>query len=153
MTSEYDGIYSRFLLRVTDYEFSGLTENTAKEMMNGWMKAVLSRPYVRRLFSSLTIDDDGEMVEFELKNPIDDTSDQDFAEEVIAEGMVVEWLTPKVQSVLNVAQIFTNSEQEFYSQAAHLKEVKSLLDTTKTNLRKMIRDRGYFMNSYISEQS
>lgn len=153
MTSEYDGIYSRFLLRVTDYEFSGFSEHLAKEMMNGWMKATLSRPYVRRLFSSLTVDDDGEMVEFELKNPIDDASDQDFVEEIIAEGMVVQWLTPKVQSVLNVSQIFTNSEQEFYSQSAHLKEIKSLLDSTKANLRKLIRDRGYFYNSYLSEQS
>jgi len=29
MTSEYSEIYSRFLLRVKDYEFSGLTEDLA----------------------------------------------------------------------------------------------------------------------------
>jgi hypothetical protein len=29
MTSEYNDIYSRFLLRVTDYEFSGLDEKLA----------------------------------------------------------------------------------------------------------------------------
>ena len=152
MTSEYENIYSRFLLRVTDFDFSGLSEHLARDMMNGWLKATLSRPYVRRLFSALTVDDDGEMIEFELRYPVDEVSDQDFIEEVLAEGMVVQWLTPKVQSVLSVQQIFTNSEQQYYSQSAHLKETKHLLETTKANLRKMIRDRGYFSNSYISEE-
>jgi hypothetical protein len=44
-------------------------------MMNGWMKATLSQPYIRRLFSSLAADDDVEEIEFELANPQDDSSD------------------------------------------------------------------------------
>lgn len=112
MTSEYNDIYSRFLLRVTDYEFSGLDEKLAQEMMNGWMKATLSQPYIRRLFSSLTADDDVEEIEFELANPQDDSSDQDFAEEIIAQGMVVNWLSPQYHSVLNTAQFYSNSEQK-----------------------------------------
>lgn len=112
MTSEYNDIYSRFLLRVTDYEFAGLDEKLAQEMMNGWMKATLSWPYIRRLFSSLTADDDVEEIEFELANPQDDSSDQDFAEEIIAQGMVVSWLSPQYHSVLNTAQFYSNSEQK-----------------------------------------
>ena len=57
--------------------------------MNGWMKATISRPYIRRLFSSLTVDDDVETLEFELSNSIDEDSDKDFADEVIAQGMVI----------------------------------------------------------------
>jgi hypothetical protein len=79
-------------------------------MMNGWMKSTLSWPYIRRLFSFITADDDVEMVEFELAKPIDEQSDLDFAEEVIAQGMVVNWLSPQYHSVLNTAQFFSNSE-------------------------------------------
>lgn len=149
MTSEYNDIYSRFLLRVTDYEFSGLDEKLAQEMMNGWMKATLSQPYIRRLFSSLTADDDVKEVEFELANPIDDSSDQDFAEEIIAQGMVVNWLSPQYHSVLNTAQFYSNSEQKYYSQANHMAELKEMYRGAKSDLRKMIRDRGTFNNSYI----
>ena len=42
MTSTYEDIYSRFYLRVTDYELAGQSEKIVKEMMNGWMKSVLS---------------------------------------------------------------------------------------------------------------
>lgn len=149
MTSEYNDIYSRFLLRVTDYEFSGLDEQLAQQMMNGWMKAAISQPYIRRLFSSLTADDDVKEVEFELANPIDDSSDQDFAEEIIAQGMVVNWLSPQYHSVLNTAQFYSNSEQKYYSQANHMAELKEMYRGAKSDLRKMIRDRGTFNNSYI----
>ena len=149
MTSEYNDIYSRFLLRVTDYEFSGLDEKLAQEMMNGWMKATLSQPYIRRLFSSLTADDDVEEIEFELANPQDDSSDQDFAEEIIAQGMVVSWLSPQYHSVLNTAQFYSNSEQKYYSQANHMAELKEMYRGAKSDLRKMIRDRDTFNNSYI----
>jgi len=50
------------------------------------------------------------MIEFELAKPIDEQSDLDFAEEVIAQGMVVNWLSPQYHSVLNTAQFFSNSE-------------------------------------------
>ena len=149
MTSEYNDIYSRFLLRVTDYEFAGLDEKLAQEMMNGWMKATLSQPYIRRLFSSLTADDDVEEIEFELANPQDESSDQDFAEEIIAQGMVVSWLSPQYHSVLNTAQFYSNSEQKYYSQANHMAELKEMYRGAKSDLRKMIRDRGTFNNSYI----
>lgn len=153
MTSEYGNIYSRFLLRVTDYEFSGLDEKLAQEMMNGWMKATLSQPYIRRLFSSLTVDDDVEEIEFELVNATDEGQDQDFAEEIIAQGMVINWLEPQYHSVVNTAQFFSNSEQKFYSQANHMAELREMYNNAKANLRKMIRDRGTFYNSYISADS
>lgn len=149
MTSEYNDIYSRFLLRVTDYEFAGLDEKLAQGMMNGWMKATLSQPYIRRLFSSITADDDVEEIEFELANPIDESSDQDFAEEIIAQGMLVNWLSPQYHSVLNTAQFYSNSEQKYYSQANHMAELKDMYHNAKVDLRKMIRDRGIFNNSYI----
>ena len=151
MTSEYSEIYSRFLLRVKDYEFSGLTEDLAQEMMNGWMKGTISRPYIRRLFSSLTVDDDAEVIEYELSNSIDEYSDKDFADEVIAQGMVVQWLTPKYYSVLNTDQTYSNSEQKYYSQASHMSGIKDMYHNAQVYLRKMIRDRGYISNSYIAE--
>lgn len=80
--------------------------------MNGWMKSTLSWPYIRRLFSSIRADDDVEVIEFELANPMDEESDLDFAEEVIAQGMVVNWLSPQYHSVLNTAQFYSNSEQK-----------------------------------------
>ena len=101
MTSEYSDIYSRFLLRVTDYDIAGLDETLANEMMSSWMRSVLSKPMVRRLFSSISFDDDIEEIEYVLVDPWDDDADKDFVEELISIGMVVEWVSPKYHSVLN----------------------------------------------------
>jgi len=50
MTSDYSDIYSRFYLRVKDYEMAGMTEMLANEMLNGYLRSTLSKPMVRRLF-------------------------------------------------------------------------------------------------------
>lgn len=149
MTSAYDDIYSRFYLRIQDYDLVGLKENVVKEMMNGWMKATLSQPYVRRLFDTLTVDDDVEEIEYILKLPVSDEEDQDFVEEMVVLGMVEQWLSPKYHSTLNTSQFFSNSEQKFYSQANHMLELKEMYYKAKNDLRKLIRDRGYIYNSYI----
>ena len=71
--------------------------------MSGWLHSVLSKPMVRRLFSSLTADDDIEEIEYEMLEPLDENSDQEFVEEMLAVGMVISWLSPQFHSVLNTA--------------------------------------------------
>lgn len=151
MTSEYEDIYSRFYLRVEDYNIVGLEKQLVENMMNGWMKSVLSKPYVRRLFATLDNDEDVEQIEYELKFPVSDEEDQDFVEELIATGMTVEWLRPKYNSTLLTSQFFSNSEQKFYSQANHMTELKDMYHRAENDLRKLIRDRGYINNQYLSE--
>lgn len=150
MTSGFDEIFSRFMLKVTDYSFVEMEDDLVYDMMIGWMVSTLSKPYVRRIFSSLVVDEDLEEIEFELANPEDEQSDADYAMEVIATGMVVEWVTPQVNSVINTQQMFSGKEVNFYSQANHLAELQNLLKLSSSTLRKLIRDRGYYVNSYIS---
>lgn len=143
ITSEYDDIFSRFMMRITDYGFANMDEYLASEMMQGWLRSALSRPMVRRLFSSITADDDVEEIEYEMLEPLDDVSDQDFVEEMLSVGMTIAWLSPQYHSVLNTAQLFSNSEQKWYSQAAHMNEIKAMYEKSQTDLRKLIRDRSY----------
>ncbi len=151
MTSAYEDIYSRFYLRVEDYNIVGLEEKIVKQMMNGWMKSTLSKPYVRRLFDTLTIDDDVEEIEYTLKFPVSDDEDQAFVEEAVVLGMIENWLEPRYHSTLNTSQFFSNSEQKFYSQANHMAELKEMYHKAQNDLRKLIRDRGYIYNSYVTE--
>lgn len=143
ITSEYDEIFSRFLMRITDYGFAAQDEYLANEMMQGWLRATLSQPMVRRLFSSITADDDLEEIEYEMMESLDDVSDQDFVEEILAVGMMISWISPQYHSVLNTNQLFSNSEQKFYSQSQHLSEMKSMYEKAQTDFRKLIRDRAY----------
>lgn len=151
MTSEFDELYSRFYLRVEDYNIVGLEEKIVTNMMNGWIKSTLSKPYVRRLFDELDFDEDIGELEYEMKLPVSEEEDKDFVEEVIALGMVVEWLSPKYHSTLLTSQMFSNSDQKYYSQANHMTELKDMYHRAQNNLRKLIRDRGYIYNGYLVE--
>ena len=146
MTSEFDEIYSHFYLRVKDYETSGLEEKLVKQMLLGYLKSTLSKPMVRRLFQSVTLDEDIEEIEYELRNSLDEDSDKDFVEEVLALGMVVEWLSPRYHSTLLTSQLVTNSEQRFYAQSTQMNELKSMFEKAQTDLRKLIRDYGYSLS-------
>lgn len=143
ITSEYDNIFSRFLVRITDYGFAAQDEYLASQMMQNWLHATLSKPVVRKLFSSIKADDDIEEIEYEMMESLDEDSDIEFVEEMLATGMCVQWLSPQYNSVLNTSQIFTNSEQKFYSQAAHLNELRDMYTKAQTDFRKLIRDRAY----------
>lgn len=151
MTSSYDDIYSIFLSKITDYNFISLNDSDINDMMNGWMLSAISQPYISRLFSDLIVDNRSKTLNFKLKTTTNDFSDINFVQEIIARGMVIEWLEPQVKSVLNTAQMFGGKEQKFFSQSQHLKELKDLLLNTKIELRKLIRDRGYIYNSYLGE--
>lgn len=151
MTSEFEDIYSRFYLRVEDYNIVGLETYLVNEMMNGWMRSVLSQPYIRRLFDTLTIDEDVEQIEYTMKHPISEEEDKDFVEELIVLGMVAEWVSPKYHSTLLTSQFYSNNEQKYYSQANHMTELKDMYHRAKNDVRKLIRDRGYINNLYIGE--
>lgn len=91
-------------------------------------------------------------MDYELKHVINRVDDDfGFVVEIISMGMVVEWLEPQVNSVLNTLQMFSGKEEKFYSQSNHLSELRGLLKDAQLKQRKLIRDRGYISNTYLSE--
>lgn len=58
MTSDYESIFSRFYQRVEDYKLLGYEEEVVNELLGGYLRSTVSKPYVRKLFSSITLDED-----------------------------------------------------------------------------------------------
>ncbi len=52
-------------------------------------------PYVRVKFKTFSLNDEVLKMNWELKNSIDDNSDELFVIEVFAQGMIIQWLEPK----------------------------------------------------------
>lgn len=152
MTSSYNDIYSRFLIKVRDYEFAGLPEPNATEQMLDWLRSALSKPYIFRIFKSdsFTADDEIAVIDYTLTDSVNDYQDKNFVEELLAYQMVVEWVEPKVNTTTLLNQMITNSkEQKFYAQANQLSQLRELLETAENKVRSMLRDRGYIYNSYL----
>ena len=150
MTSTYQDIYSRFLMKVKDYDFFNYSEADANESMRGWLTASLSQPYVYRIFSTFEPDDEIAEITYTLASSVNDYMDKNFVEELLGYQMVCEWLRPKVQTTTLLNQMITNSkESKFFSQQQHLQQMRELLADTENKVRSMLRDKGYIYNSYL----
>ena len=150
MTSSYNDIFSRFLIKIRDYDFAGLPEPTATEQMKEWLQSSLSHTYIYRIFDSFSADDEVAVMEYTLKSSVDEYSDKNFVEELLGNQMVVEWISPKVKTTTLLNQMITNSKEEkFYSQAAHISELRGILEDVENKVRSMLRDKGYIYNSYL----
>lgn len=151
MELSYNMIRAEFLSMINDPKFLSLDTTDAIEMMDGWLKTALSDVNVQRIFSTKKYENDINLFTFELKSPNknDIQGDLDYVTKVIATGMLIAWLQPKVTTTVNIHQILGGKEEKFYSQSSHLQQLRELLYNSKLELKKMIRDRATIHNKYL----
>lgn len=156
LSIDYDSIFSDFLGNFTDYDFAQQDITNANLQMGEWLHKALAKPHLTRLFSSVILNDEIQIITVELVHMTDkddESKDKDFVCDVIAKGMVVEWLRPQVNTHEAIRQFFGGSEQKFYSQANHLSELRALYKDAKEEFEAMIRDRGAIYNSYLEDET
>lgn len=146
---QYEEIFNSFLGNVEDYDFNTLEEYELYEMFTEYLKKSLSQYYIATLFSSLDLDDNTETFSYELEYPINDFVDNAFVIFILGKAMTLEWINPRVQSTTNIQQAFSGKEQKFYSQSAHISELRGLKSDIESEIRHLIMDRGYINNSYL----
>lgn len=90
-------------------------------------------------------------IEYELKNSTltDEYMDNEYVIQLLTTGMVIEWLRPKVDSILYTAPMIGGKEEKKIIDGH--KDMINRLDSLENQLHKMIRDRGYIHNSYVDE--
>jgi hypothetical protein len=150
MTSSYNDVYSRFLIKIRDYEFAGLPEPNATEQMLEWLRSALSQPYIIRIFESISADDEIAEIDYTLTSSVNEYIDRNFVEELLGYQMVCEWLEPRVKTSTLINQMITNSkESKWYNQKDHIAQLRELLADAENKVRSMLRDKGYIWNSYL----
>lgn len=151
MLLPYETVFSRTRGRINDPKELSLNENDLLEIYTERLHNVIGKPRVRRLFSSIVLDDLGENIHFTLNNSVDEASDIDFVTDLLILGMTIEWLQPQVDSILHTSVMIGGKEEKKLLDN-HSNMIKRL-DGMKTELNKMIRDYGYMYNSYINSES
>lgn len=145
----YEDIYSSFYLKIDDPTFFSLEQEDAYNMMRIWLRNSLSIPYVRGVFSSIKLNDETLTIRYELKNSLDEDSDKDFVINLLSSAMVVAWMKPKIESMTNLAVVIGGKDEKRLQ--SNYKPNIERLNSLETNIRKMIRDRSYMNNEYLSE--
>lgn len=145
----YSTLFSRVLNKINDPKELSLDENDLLEIYTERLHSVVGKPRVRRLFSSLSLDDEIQEMTFTLNNSVDEESDKDFVLEILSLGMAIEWLQPQVDSVVHTSVMIGGKEEK--KLLDNHKNMIDRLDSMKKEQNKMIRDYGYMYNSYIKE--
>ena len=145
----YSTLFSRVLNKINDPKELSLDENDLLEIYTERLHSVVGKPRVRRLFSSISLDDEIQEMTFTLNNSVDEESDTDFVLEILSLGMAIEWLQPQVDSVIHTSVMIGGKEEK--KLLDNHKNMIERLDNMKKEQNKMIRDYGYMYNSYIKE--
>lgn len=150
MTSvEFETIYSRARNKMTDLkETLYLNENDLYEIYQERLYSTLGNPRIAEIFDQLNVDEDKEILSFELINPSsNDFVDREFVVELLSLGIVIEWFKPQVESHEYISAFYGTKEEKSINN--QYKNMIARFDNLQIGLYKMIRDRGYIHNEYI----
>ena len=147
LSCDYEKIFSRFRNKVTDPKEMSLNENDLVEIYTERLHSVAGNPRVKKKFSTLTLDDEIQILSFQLEYPESDDMDMDFVIELFTLGMVIEWLQPQVDSVIHTSTMIGGKEEKKILD--NHKNMVDRLDGMKVEFHKKLRDYGYIHNSYV----
>ncbi len=147
----YEKIFSRVRNKSYDPKELSLNDDDLTEISVERLHSAVGNVRIRRLFTTLSCDDQAEELTWVLKNSVSNTSnddeEEDFVIELLALNIVIEWLKPQIESIANISKAIGGKEEKSINN-----EYKSSIERLKSlevQLAKMIRDHGYLYNSYL----
>ena len=85
---------------------------------------------------------------YELINSVDEYSDRDFVIKLFAQGMVIYWMRPQVESAINMATIIGGKEEKRL--LSNYKTVIERLDKLEVDFKKLLRDHEYWNGDIVT---
>lgn len=146
---DYETIYNKFLSKIDDPKLLSYEDYVLYEILEDYLTSTLAIPYVRKLFKTISLNENLEIFTYTLNVNIDDYSDTAFILEVLAKGMVIQWMTQKIDTSLSLATMVGGKEEKMLRN--EYRANKERLRELNVELKKFIRDSNYIDNSYIKE--
>ena len=146
----YETIFSRVRNKTNDPKELSLDEEDLLEINVERLHSVVGNVRIKRLFKTLSLDDEAETITWELNNTIigaDKEEEQDFVIELLSLAMIIEWLKPQVESITYIGMAIGGKEEKMLNNM-HKVNIERL-NSLETKLSKMIRDHGYLYNNYL----
>ena len=137
----YSTLYERCLDKIEDPQFVMLPEEDLEHMLHGYLLSAIAKH--RKCEHDLSDRDD------ELKQFNSDLSDLEI--EILTILMVREWISVQLHSVTNTLQVFSGKETKWFSQAAHIAELRAMDDRLRLEAQQLSRDYTYINNDYFND--
>ena len=109
----YEEIYSQFYSKIEDNTFfQKYSKDEAYDLMRTWLHSIVGLPYVRKCFSSITLNDEILTLDFALNRSIDEDSDNYFVRDLFAKGLVICWMQQKIDKNTALAAVMGTKEEK-----------------------------------------
>ncbi len=143
---EYNTIYSRFLSRTNPQKLLSLSLDDFNEIMCDYLHNAVSQPMIRKLFSSLSLDDEVQTLSYVLSDSIDDDSDEEFVTDILTQAIVIQWMRHQIDTDMSLAMMIGGKEEKMLKNdlSTNITRVNSL----DHKLERSIRNHGYYHGSY-----
>lgn len=139
MATPYEMVYNRFLSRTTDFNLAELDDYTLNEMLKSWLYSAI----IKTRTSSDLSDRDEEIEVFKS-----DLSDLDV--ELLAMGMTLAWLDQTLNSTELTLMMLGGKEEKFYSQSAHIDQLRNLRADTLREMQQLYTYDTYNNNDFFN---
>lgn len=138
MGTPYEKVYGRFLNRITDFNLAEIDDYTLDKMLKNWLHSAIVKV---RTSSNLSVrDEENEVFESDL-------SDLDV--ELLAMGMTLAWLDQTLNSTELTLQFVGGKEEKYFSQSAHISELRALRADTLREMQQLYTYATYTNNDYF----
>lgn len=129
----YEVIYNKFLSKIDDLDFVNLSQEIAEDEMYGYMDTACSL-FTKCKQNLYDRDDTKKSFNITLTS---------FEINIIATGMLYEWIQPKINNIMVLKQFLSSSDFKGYSQANHLKELQILRDSYEERMDRLMTRYSY----------
>lgn len=146
----YEKIFSRVRNKIHDPKELSLDEEDLIEIYTERLHSVVGNIRIRKMFSTLILNDETEEITWVLKNTTTGSNldmEEEYVIELLSLAMIIEWLRPKVEDITYIGMAIGGKEEKSLNNAHKLNIER--LQALENQLSKMIRDHGYLYNDYL----
>ena len=137
--TQYSTLYEKCLSKIEDPQLAMLTDKDLENMLYGYLMSAIAKH--RQCEHDLS-DRDETNKRFNVKL-------SDLEIEILAIMMVREWISQQLHSATLTLQVFSGKESKYYSQSAHIAELRELDDRLRFEAQQLSRDYTYTNNEYF----
>lgn len=127
----YESIYKRALMRINDLDLANYTQDDFYDYLREWLHTASSSTLLRQKFAEFSLDDEIMIVNFELKNSVDENYDIEFVTSILAKGVIINYFPSKLENTANLAVMIGGKEE---------KKLLGNYDKNMERLQKLERD-------------
>lgn len=137
--TQYSTLYEKCLSKIEDPTLAMLPEEDLENLLYGYLMSAVAKH--RKCKHDLSDRDEvGKQFNADLS---------DLEIEILAIMMVREWISQQLHSVTLTLQVFSGKESKYYSQSAHIAELRELDDRLRLEAQQLSRDYTYIDNEYF----